>query len=185
MPKGYNKFAPVGSFLLWFIAHYRHLLFAYVLVRHFTVDLPHVMNFLPVLWSTPGSIFSCIFVFPIYKGYHRVLEINDIIRIVKFAVLRFALWLGLYVTTSQRYIAFKRFRSAFFSSTCSVCITSHFIQVAGKGVYFKAVAKVVLPNRAFIYGAGAMGQVAKKCWNRISKILPWYSGISMIVRPLK
>ena len=98
MPKRIlNKFAPrwiIFSCDLVLITSI--FLFSYFLVRHFLLDLPHVIDFLPVLLINAAIFIICIRVFPIYKGIIRYSEINDIIRIVKFAVLQFACWVAIY-----------------------------------------------------------------------------------------
>lgn len=165
MPKRLlNKFAPRWIiFCCDLLLITGIFLFAYVLVRHFLVDLPHVMNFVPVLLINTGIYLLCIFVFPIYKGIIRYSEINDIIRIVKFAVLQFALWLGLYVTApANSTIAQTVPLSILFINLFGVIFALVSFRLLVKEVYFKAVAKGGVTNRAFIYGAGAMGQVAKK-----------------------
>jgi FlaA1/EpsC-like NDP-sugar epimerase len=105
MPKRIlNKFAPRWIiFCCDLILITGIFLFSYFLVRRFLFDLPHVIDFLPILAINMLIYIACVFVFPIYKGIIRFSEINDIIRIVKFAGLQFALWLTIYFTVNHNY----------------------------------------------------------------------------------
>ena len=166
MPKRIlNKFAPRWIiFCCDLLIITGIFIFSYFLVRHFLVDLPHVINLVPVLFVNAALFLICVAVFPIYKGIIRYSEINDIIRIVKFSLLHFALWLTIFYTVRDNY--------DFLAKT--VPLTLLVINLFGgifalvsfrllvKEVYFKAVSKPSVMHKAIIYGAGSMGQVAKK-----------------------
>ncbi len=164
MPKRIlNKFAPRWIIFICDLALITGIfLFSYFLVRHFLVDLPHVINFVPVLSINALVFLSCIFVFPIYKGIIRYSEINDIFRIVKFAVLQFAIWLVIYFTVTNEVIEKTVPLSLLFINFFGVIFILVSFRLLVKEVYFKAVSKTGIMHKAIIYGAGAMGQVAKK-----------------------
>ncbi len=171
MPKRIlNKFAPrwiIFSCDLLLITGI--FLFSYFLVRHFLFELPHVIDFLPVLLINAAIFIICIRVFPIYKGIIRYSEINDIIRIVKFAVLQFACWLAFYFIVSHNIIAKTVPLSLLFINLFGVIFILVSFRLLVKEIYFKAISKPAVTYKAFIYGAGAMGQVAKKVLEQDTK----------------
>jgi FlaA1/EpsC-like NDP-sugar epimerase len=79
-------------------------LFSFLLVRHLLLDLPGVIKFLPAVFINIGIFGICVLFFPIYKGIIRYSEINDIIRIIKFAALQFVLWLAVYSFDSRSIV---------------------------------------------------------------------------------
>jgi len=165
-----NKFAPrwiIFSCDLLLITGI--FLFSYFLVRHFLLDLPHVLNFAPVLFINAAIFIGCILVFPIYKGIIRYSEINDIIRIVKFAVLQFAIWVAIYFTVTNELIVRTVPLSLLFVNLFGVIFVLVSFRLLVKEIYFKAVSKQTAMHRAIIYGAGAMGQVAKKVLEQDTK----------------
>ncbi|MEO6490271.1 MAG: polysaccharide biosynthesis protein, partial [Ferruginibacter sp.] len=158
-----NKFAPRWIiFSCDLILINSIFLFSFFLIRHFSVNLPDIIAFLPALMINTAVFIACIIGFPIYKGIIRYSEINDIIRIVKFSVLQFALWMGVY------FLGF--FTSVFEIVPMTLLIINLFgvifilvsFRLLVKEVYFKAISKPMIMHKAVIYGAGAMGQVAKK-----------------------
>src|SRR5690348_9770732 len=76
-------------------------LFSFFLVRHLLIDVPGILGFLPAVLINIAVYFICVLIFPIYKGIIRYSEINDIFRIIKFASLQFALWLGIYAVDAN------------------------------------------------------------------------------------
>ncbi len=76
-------------------------LFSFFLIRHLLIDVPGILGFLPAILINMVVYLICVFVFPIYKGIIRYSEINDIFRIIKFASLQFALWLGIYAVDAN------------------------------------------------------------------------------------
>ena len=67
-------------------------IFSFLLVNHLSVDMPDIIRFLPGLFTNLVISVICIIVFSIYKGIIRYSEVRDIVRIIKFAFLQFALW---------------------------------------------------------------------------------------------
>ena len=171
MPKRIlNKFAPrwiIFSCDLILITGI--FLFSYFLVRHFLVDLPHVIDFTPALFINAAIFIICIRVFPIYKGIIRYSEINDIIRIVKFAVMQFICWVTVYLTVSNDFIAKTIPLSMLFINLFGVIFILVSFRLLVKEIYFKAISKPTVTHKAIIYGAGAMGQVAKKVLEQDTK----------------
>ncbi len=164
MPKRIlNKFAPRWIiFCCDLILITGIFLFSYFLVRRFLFDLPHVIDFLPILAINMLIYIVCVFVFPIYKGIIRFSEINDIIRIVKFAGLQFAMWLAIYFTVNHDFIVKIVPLSLLFINLFGVIFVLVSFRLLVKEIYFKALSKPASVNRAIIYGAGSMGQVSKK-----------------------
>lgn len=108
-------------------------------------------------------------VFPIYKGIIRYSEINDIIRIVKFAVLQFAIWLGIYTFFNVGIVAKTLPLSLLFINLFGVIFVLVSFRLLVKEIYFKAISKGAVMQKAIIYGAGTMGQVAKKVLEQDTK----------------
>ncbi|MEP7164085.1 MAG: nucleoside-diphosphate sugar epimerase/dehydratase [Ferruginibacter sp.] len=165
-----NKFAPrwiIFSCDLLLITGI--FLFSYFLVRHFLLDLPHVIDFLPVLLINAAVFIICVSVFPIYKGIIRYSEINDIIRIVKFAVLQFTCWVAIYFTVHADIITRTVPLSVLFINLFGVIFILVSFRLLVKEIYFKAISKPTVTHKAIIYGAGAMGQVAKKVLEQDTK----------------
>jgi len=165
-----NKFAPrwiIFSCDLSLITGI--FLFSFFLLRHLLLDLPHVIDFFPVLLINAGIFLVCVAVFPIYKGIIRYSEINDIIRIVKFAVLQFAIWLGIYIFFNVGIVAKTLPLSLLFINLFGVIFVLVSFRLLVKEIYFKAVSKGAVMQKAIIYGAGTMGQVAKKVLEQDTK----------------
>ena len=164
MPKRIlNKFAPRWIiFCCDLILITGIFLFSYFLVRHFLLDLPHVINFVPVLLINSLIFIVCISVFPIYKGIIRYSEINDIIRIVKFAGLHFAIWVAIYFTVTHELIVKTVPLTLLIINFFGVIVVLVSFRLLVKEIYYKAISKPSVTHKAIIYGAGAMGQVAKK-----------------------
>ena len=172
MPKRIlNKFAPRWIiFCCDLVLISAIFLFSFFLVRHFLLDLPHVITFLPLLLINAVIFIASIIVFPIYRGIIRYSEMNDIIRIVKFAVLHFVLWVAVYLTVNNELIASSVPLSLLFVNLFGVIFVLVSFRLLVKEIYFKAVSKPVVMQKAIIYGAGAMGQVAKKVLEQDLKI---------------
>jgi len=158
-----NKFAPRWIiFCCDLILITGILMFSYFLVRHFLLDLPHFIKIFPLLIINIAIFVVCVSVFPIYKGIIRYSEINDIIRIVKFAVLQFSIWLIIYFTVGNDFLNNTLQLSLLFVNLFGVIFALVSFRLLVKEIYFKAVSKPNVIEKAIIYGAGAMGQVAKK-----------------------
>lgn len=158
-----NKFAPRWIiFCCDLILITGIFMFSYFLVRHLLLDLPHFIKIFPLLVINSGIFIACIMVFPIYKGIIRYSEINDIIRIVKFAVLQFSIWLVIYLVAEKELFNNTLQLSLLIVNLFGVIVALVSFRLLVKEIYFKAISKPNVIERAIIYGAGAMGQVAKK-----------------------
>lgn len=158
-----NKFAPrwiifssdlvlvTGSFL-----------FSFFLIRHLLLDLPSVIKFIPSLIINVAIYLVCVLFFPIYRGIIRYSEINDILRIIKFASLQFALWMAIYMIDSQSVVTGAVPVPLLIINLFSVIFSLVIFRLMVKEIYFRAQPKSDTINRAIIYGAGSMGQITKK-----------------------
>ena len=158
-----NKFAPRWIiFCCDLILITGIFMFSYFLVRHLLLDLPHFIKIFPLLVINSGIFIACIMVFPIYKGIIRYSEINDIFRIVKFAGLQFSIWLVIYLVADKELFNNTLQMSLLIVNMLGVIVALVSFRLLVKEIYFKAISKPNVIERAIIYGAGAMGQVAKK-----------------------
>ena len=165
-----NKFAPRWIiFCCDLILITGIFLFSYFLLRHLLLDLPHVIDFVPALLLNGAFFLVCIAFFPIYKGIIRYSEINDIIRIVKFSVLHFAIWLTVHFTINSGVIVKTVPLSLLFINFFGMIVVLVSFRLLVKEVYFKAISKPSVMHKAIIYGAGTMGQVAKKVLEQDTK----------------
>ncbi|MDQ2720950.1 MAG: polysaccharide biosynthesis protein [Bacteroidota bacterium] len=158
-----NKFAPrwiifcCDLFLILI-----SFLFSFFLIRHLLVDLPSVVKFVPAIFINVSIYFVCVFFFPIYRGIIRYSEINDILRIIKFATLQFALWVVIYSIDSNSLITGFVPIPLLIINLFSVIFTLVLFRLLVKEIYFRAQPKSNNVNKAIIYGAGSMGQITKK-----------------------
>ena len=106
----------------------------------------------------------CVLIFPIYKGIIRYSEINDILRIIKFASLQFLLWLCIYSIDTNSLLTSSVHIPLLIINLFSVIFILVLFRLLVKEIYFRAQPKAHKHNinRAIIYGAGSMGQIAKK-----------------------
>jgi len=138
-------------------------LFSFFLVRHLLVDLPGVIKFLPAVYINVVVYSICVFFFPIYRGIIRYSEINDIIRIIKFASLQFGLWLVIYSIDTKSIVTGYLPIPLLIINLFSVIFILVMFRLLVKEVYSRASqSKSRDIKRTIIYGAGEMGQVAKQ-----------------------
>lgn len=138
-------------------------LFSFFLVRHLLIDIPGVVKFVPALLINIGVYAICVLFFPIYKGIIRYSEINDIIRIVKFASLQFALWLVIYSIDASSIVTGFLPVPLLIINLFSVIFLLVTFRLLVKEVYSRASqAKSGEAEKVIIYGAGEMGQVTKQ-----------------------
>jgi FlaA1/EpsC-like NDP-sugar epimerase len=146
------------------------LIFSFLLVFHFSVNLPDIIIFLPAVLTNLAISLTCFSVFTIFKGIIRYSEIRDIVRIIKFSLLQFGIWLLIFFIDTPKLV------SAEVSVDLLVInlFTEIFILVAFrllvKEIYFTAQAKPNAANRTLIFGAGMMGQITKKVLQQDAKI---------------
>jgi FlaA1/EpsC-like NDP-sugar epimerase len=138
-------------------------LFSFLLVRHLLLDLPGVVKFLPAVFINIAIFGVCVLFFPIYKGIIRYSEVNDIIRIIKFAALQFVLWLAVYSFDSRSIVTGFLPVPLLIINLFSVIFILVTFRLLIKEVYSRASqSKSLLMAKAIIYGAGEMGQVTKQ-----------------------
>ena len=158
-----NNFAPrwiilcCDLFLITF-----SFLFSFFLIRHLLLDLPSVIKFIPALFLNTAVFGVCILFFPIYRGIIRYSEITDIFRIIKFASLQFAIWMGIYLLDSHSFVTGYVPIPLLIINLFSVIFTLVVFRMMVKEIYFRAQPKSQKINRAIIYGAGSMGQITKR-----------------------
>lgn len=158
-----NKFAPRWIILTTDLVLITFsFLFSFFLIRHLLLDLSGVMNFIPALFLNLAIYFVCVLFFPIYRGIIRYSEINDILRIVKFATLQFGLWLGIYLIDPTSLITSFVPVPLLIINLFGVIFTLVLFRLMVKEIYFRAQPKSTNANKAIIYGAGSMGQITKK-----------------------
>lgn len=138
-------------------------IFSFLLVRHLLVDLPGFIKFLPSVYINILVYLACVSFFPIYRGIIRYSEINDIIRIIKFASLQFIVWLVIYSFDVNSIITGYLPIPLLIINLFSVIFVLTLFRLLVKEVYFKASQpKSSALAKAIIYGAGEMGQVTKQ-----------------------
>lgn len=138
------------------------LLFSFFLSLRFSVNLPDLVDFLPALIGNIVISFICFAVFTIYKGIIRFSEIRDIVRIIKFSILQFALWMLVFALDSHRTITAKVSVDLLLINLCTLIFTLVAFRLLVKEIYAMAQSKPSPVHRALIYGAGMMGQVTRK-----------------------
>jgi FlaA1/EpsC-like NDP-sugar epimerase len=145
-------------------------LFSFLLVRHLLLDLPGVVKFIPALVINVAVYFVCVFFFPIYKGIIRYSEINDIIRIIKFASLQFLIWMMIYAFDPTVIVTGYLPVPLLIMNLFSVIFILTLFRLLVKEIYFKASqVKATYSEKAIIYGAGEMGQVTKQVLEQDTK----------------
>lgn len=138
-------------------------LFSFILVKHLLVDVAGIIQFLPSVYINIFVYLLCVSFFPIYKGIIRYSEINDIIRIIKFASFQFIVWLIIYSFDVNSIITGYLPVPLLIINLFSVIFVLTLFRLLVKEVYFKASqSKSTSIARAIIYGAGEMGQVTKQ-----------------------
>ena len=172
MPKRYLKnFAP-----RWIIFCFDLVLItisfvtAFFLVNHLSIGIKDVVH------SIPGLIINllisniCIAFFAIYKGIIRYSEIKDIVRIVKFSFLQFALWALVFAADANKAVLGNLTFSMLVVNMFVVIFLLVAFRLVVKEVYFRAQSRPSSTNRTLIFGAGMMGQITKKVLEQDSKV---------------
>ena len=138
-------------------------LFSFFLIRHLLVDLPGVIKFLPAVYINVLVYGLCVMFFPIYRGIIRYSEINDIIRIIKFASLQFLVWIIIYAVDTNSIVTGYLPIPLLIINLFSVIFVLTMFRLLVKEIYSKASqSKSRDIARTIIYGAGEMGQVTKQ-----------------------
>lgn len=158
-----NKFAP-----RWIIFCFDLILvtlsfsFSFYLLRHLLGSHPSLDKFFPSLLINSSVYGVCVLLVPIYKGIIRYSEMNDILRIIKFAALQFVFWMVIYVSDPRGGIQGFVLVPLLIINLFGVIILLVFFRLLVKEIYSRAQPRSRYVNRAVIYGAGSMGQITKK-----------------------
>jgi FlaA1/EpsC-like NDP-sugar epimerase len=166
-----NKYAPRWIiFCCDLVLISASFLFSFLLIRHLMLDLPGIIKFLPAVFINVLIYIICVFFFPIYKGIIRYSETNDIIRIIKFASLQFVLWLTIYSIDTNSIVTGFLPVPLLIINLFGVIFILVMFRLLIKEVYSKASqSKLPVMAKAFIYGAGEMGQVTKQILEQDAK----------------
>ena len=137
-------------------------LFSFLLLRHI-INVPlHIVAFLPELIANLFISIICMVVFTIYKGIIRFSEIRDIARVVRFAILQFAIWTLLYFVNITHFIAINISLELLLFNLFTVIFSLVTFRLAIKHIYIMAQSKSGISEKALIFGAGSMGQITRK-----------------------
>ena len=143
---------------------------SFFLVRHLSVNTPDLINFLPGLITNLAISIVCIVVFAIYKGIIRYSETRDIVRIIKFAFLQFALWALIFFADKRNVLTGNVSFDLLVINLFAVIFMLVAFRLLVKEIYFMAQAKPNPENKTLIFGAGMMGQITRKVLEQDAKI---------------
>jgi Predicted nucleoside-diphosphate sugar epimerases len=135
---------------------------SFFLVRYFLAEKPLISEFLPQILTHIIISVVCIRVFAIYSGIIRYSETKDIVRIIKFGFLQFALWIPIIIFYPSRMITNHVSIGLLLINLFVVIFNLVVFRLLVKEVYYRALARPNKGERAIIYGAGSMGLIVKK-----------------------
>ena len=162
-----NKFAPRWIiFCCDLVLITISFIFSFFLTRYVLFDLHSVSKLIPAIFMNASVYIVSVLFFPIYKGIIRYSEINDILRIIKFASVHFILWLCIFVIDTNALITASVPFPLLIINLFSVIFILVLFRLLVKEVYFRAQPKSSNINKAIIYGAGSMGQITKESTGR-------------------
>ncbi|WP_394766933.1 polysaccharide biosynthesis protein [Ferruginibacter sp.] len=144
--------------------------FSFFLNEHLSVTLRDIINFIPGLITNLLVSLICIGVFSIYKGIIRYSEVRDIIRIIKFSFLQFAIWVLIRWDDSNHFVSGKITMPLLVINLFAVMFVLVAFRLLVKEIYFMAQARPNPANRTLIFGAGMMGQITQKVLQQDAKI---------------
>ena len=144
--------------------------FAFFLSQHLSVNFHSLHVFLPALTANLVISIICIIVFSIYKGIIRYSEIRDILRIVKFAFLQFAIWMLIFFVDSKNFLSNTVSIDLLLINLFAVIFILVAFRLLVKEIYFMAQARPNPAHRTLIFGAGMMGQITRKVLEQDAKI---------------
>jgi FlaA1/EpsC-like NDP-sugar epimerase len=145
-------------------------IFSFFLNEHLSVNLRDIINFIPGLITNLLVSVICIGVFSIYKGIIRYSEVRDIIRIIKFSFLQFAIWVLISWGDSNHFVSGKITMPLLVINLFAVMFVLVAFRLLVKEIYFMAQARPNPANRTLIFGAGMMGQITQKVLQQDAKI---------------
>ena len=144
--------------------------FSFFLVEHLSINFHDLLIFLPGLITNLVISIICIAVFTIYKGIIRYSEVRDIVRIIKFAFLQFAIWGLIFWKDTNHFVSGKVTFSMLVINLFAVIFILVAFRLLVKEIYFMAQARPNPANRTLIFGAGMMGQITQKVLQQDAKI---------------
>jgi FlaA1/EpsC-like NDP-sugar epimerase len=135
---------------------------SFFLARYFLIDKPLISDFIPQVFTHIIISIGCILIFAIYRGIIRYSETKDIVRIIKFGFLQFLLWVPIILIFPDTFITKNVSIGLLLNNLFVVIFTLVVFRLLVKEVYFRALARPNIVERAIIYGAGSMGLIVKK-----------------------
>jgi FlaA1/EpsC-like NDP-sugar epimerase len=151
-------------------------LFSFFLLNHVTLNFHDLGFFFPLLVTNLIVSVICIAVFSIYKGIIRYSEIRDIVRIIKFSLLHFSIWLIVIFADTNKYVSDKISIGLLVINLFTVISVLVAFRLLVKEVYFMAQAKPNPANRTLIFGAGMMGQITRTVLEQDARINTTFVG---------
>ncbi|MDB5275519.1 MAG: putative nucleoside-diphosphate sugar epimerase [Ferruginibacter sp.] len=143
---------------------------SFFLIEHLSIDVHDLLSLLPALITNLVVGIFCIGVFAIYKGIIRYSEAKDIVRIIKFAFLQFAIWVLLFLVDTNHLVSGVVTFPLLVINLFAVIFVLVAFRLLVKEVYFMAQARPNPANRTLIFGAGMMGQITQKVLQQDAKI---------------
>ncbi len=111
-----------------------------------------VIKFIPSVFINITVYLVCILAFPIYRGIIRYSEINDILRIIKFAICQFLVWLFIYGLDNNSIVTEFVPIPLLIINLFTVIFSLVLFRLLVKEIYFRAQPKSLSPHKAIIYG---------------------------------
>lgn len=138
------------------------LVLSFFLLHHLSFTPADVMAFLPGIFTNLIVAVICILFLSTYKGIIRYSEIKDIVRIIKFGLLQFGIWMIVLFADINKVLTSQVTVSMLLINLFVTIFMLVVFRLVVKEIYFMAQAKPAIQHRALIFGAGMMGQITKK-----------------------
>ena len=145
-------------------------IFSLFLSMHLFVNLHEMKVYMPALIANLGISIAGILIFAIFKGVIRYSEIRDIVRIIKFAFLQFAIWTFIYLTDVHQLISATVSIPLLVINLLVVIFVLVAFRLLVKQVYFMTQARPNPSHRTLIFGSGMMGSITRKVLEQDSKV---------------
>lgn len=138
------------------------MVLSFFLLYHLSFTPSDIMAFLPGIFTNLVICTACIIFLSIYKGIIRYSEIRDIVRIIKFGLLQFGIWMIILFVDKGKVLTSQINISLLLINMPVTIFFMVVFRLVVKEIYFMAQAKPATQHRALIFGAGMMGQITKK-----------------------
>ncbi len=142
------------------------LTLSFFLTQHLIINQSEIIGFIPIVFFNLFIGAVCIGMLGIFKGIIRYSETKDIVRIIKFASLQFAIWMVVFFIGGLSQLTMPLLLINFFAVIFLLVV----FRLLVKEVYFRAQSKPNSSCRTLIFGAGMMGQITKKVLEQDAKI---------------